>query len=103
MEKHAGARFFVFSDDIGAAAAELGHLSDNMRFVEHNTPRIAAYDMLLMSRCRHHIIANSTYSWWGAWLNENPDKMVIAPQRWFADEAMQAQTGDLIPETWIRL
>ena len=103
LEKHADARFFVFSDDIGAAAAELGHLSENMRFVEHKTPRIAAYDMLLMSRCRHNIIANSTYSWWGAWLNENPDKMVIAPQRWFADEAMQAQTGDLIPETWIRL
>ncbi len=103
LEKHAGAQFFVFSDDIGAAAAELGHLSDNMRFVEHNTPRIAAYDMLLMSRCRHHVIANSTFSWWGAWLNENPDKIVIAPQRWFADEAMQAQTGDLIPETWIRL
>ncbi len=103
LEKHADARFFIFSDDIGAAKEELGHLSENMRFVEHKTPRIAAYDMLLMSRCRHNIIANSTYSWWSAWLNENPDKMVIAPQRWFADEAMQAQTVDLIPKTWIRL
>jgi len=103
LAKHAKAQFFIFSDDIGAAAAELGHLSDNMRFVEHNTPRIAAYDMLLMSHCRHNIIANSTYSWWGAWLNENPDKIVIAPERWFSDEAMQAQTADLIPESWIRL
>ena len=103
LEKHADARFFIFSDDIGAAKEELGHLSENMRFVEHKTPRIAAYDMLLMSRCRHNIIANSTYSWWSAWLNENPDKIVIAPKQWFANEAMQQQTGDLIPETWIKL
>jgi hypothetical protein len=103
LETHANARFFVFSDDITLAAKEIGHISGNIHFVEHNVPRITAYDMLLMSQCRHNIIANSTYSWWGAWLNENPDKIVIAPERWFADEAMQAQTGDLIPETWIRL
>jgi hypothetical protein len=56
-----------------------------------------------MSHCKHNIIANSTFSWWGAWLNENPEKIIIAPKRWFANEEMQAQTQDLIPESWIRL
>lgn len=103
LENYPAARFFVFSDDIPAAEKELGHLSNNLIFVEHKKSQIEPYDMLLMGNCKHNIIANSSYSWWGAWLNENPDKMVIAPQRWFADEAMQAQTRDLIPETWIRL
>ena len=51
----------------------------------------------------YYIIANSTFPGWGAWLNQNPNKIVIAPKQWFADEKMNSQTKDLIPEGWIRL
>ena len=64
-------------------------------------PTAAFIDMQLMSRCRHHILANSSFSWWGAWLNPSQDKVVIAPKCWFNDRG--ADTRDLIPESWIRL
>ena len=58
-------------------------------------------DLQLMSACRHHIIANSTFSWWGAWIKPSPDKIVIAPKRWFADPSMD--NPDIVPEGWIRI
>ncbi len=96
------ARVFVFSDDIAWAKANLvGPLP--LTFIARTEPASAAADLCLMSRCRHHIIANSSFSWWGAWLNPSPDKLVIAPDRWFADDQAQKQTKDLIPASWIRL
>ena len=58
-------------------------------------------ELLLMSRCNHQIIANSSFSWWGAWLNPAPDRMVIAPARWFAREGVDDR--DVVPGSWTRL
>jgi hypothetical protein len=76
--------FFVFSDDIPFVKQNLG-LDPGSVFVDHNGTFAAHEDLRLMSSCQHHIIANSTFSWWGAWLNPRTNKVVIAPRRWFLD------------------
>lgn len=92
--------FFVFSDDPAWVREHLT-ISHTMTQVDHNGPGKAYEDLRLMSLCRHHIIANSSFSWWGAWLNPRPDKVVIAPSRWFNDIAFD--TSDLIPASWLRV
>lgn len=94
------AGFFVFSDDI-AAAREVLKAETALHFIEPNPERKNHFDMMLMSRCKHNIIANSTFSWWAAWLNANPGKIIIAPRRWFA--AGHLSDRDLIPASWTRL
>jgi len=91
--------FFVFSDDMEWAKKSL-NFHPNFVFVEQNTGLESYRDMQLMSACRNHIIANSSFSWWGAWLNPKPDKLVIAPRRWFRNGM---NDSDLIPVQWIRL
>lgn len=94
--------FFVFSDDIVWAKENL-KLPFPCQFIDHNEGVESYNDMRLMSLCQHHIIANSSFSWWGAWLNSNVEKMVIAPKHWFVSEVMQAQAVDIYPEKWIKL
>ncbi|MBC8490515.1 MAG: alpha-1,2-fucosyltransferase [Bacteroidetes bacterium] len=101
-EKVRDPHFYVFSDDYEGAKRNI-KIDYPATFVKYNNAEKDYADLWLMSLCKHHIIAHSTFSWWGAWLNNNPDKMVIAPKRWFADEKMNSQTKDLIPEGWIRL
>lgn len=60
-------------------------------------------DLYLMSMCNHNIIANSSFSWWGAWLNTNPQKKVVAPSTWFGLALVNHNTKDLIPQTWIKI
>lgn len=93
--------FFVFSDDIDWVKDNL-KTEASLVFVSNNkTPETSYMDMQLMSLCRHNIICNSTFSWWAAWLNNNPAKHVIAPQRWFSDVSINSQ--DIIPDEWIKL
>lgn len=92
--------FFVFSDDVEWSKANLD-ISHPVVFVDHNNALRSYEDLRLMSQCRHHIIANSSFSWWGAWLNPDSDKTVIAPDRWFNKEDID--TTDLLPESWIKL
>lgn len=94
--------FFIFSDDSDWARANL-KIPPHATWVSHNPTSQGWEDLRLMKLCQHHIIANSTFSWWGAWLCENPGKIVIAPQEWFRDPEANAQTRDLIPPNWIRL
>lgn len=91
--------FFVFSDDIAWARENLG-LTINVVFINHNQGRSSFEDMRLMSLCKYNIIANSSFSWWGAWLNTDPNKIVIAPRQWFAN--MQ-DTSDLMPDNWLKM
>ena len=91
---------FVFSDDIAWARQNLTSYFP-IEFVELKNTNRDQEELSLMSLCNHHIIANSSYSWWGAWLGACSEKIVIAPEKWFNDEGQN--TKDLIPVTWIRL
>jgi glycosyltransferase involved in cell wall biosynthesis len=97
----AGLTFFVFSDEPERARAEFKDL-DQVNYVDCGFGGWQSYlELVLMSKCKHQIIANSSFSWWAAWLNDNPGKTVIAPRRWHADPALHC--NDLIPSDWIRL
>lgn len=89
--------FFVFSDDPD-------YISDNFELgdtetITFNRGKDSWQDMYLMSICKHNIIANSTFSWWGAWLNNYSNKIVVAPKRWFADKV----DDEIIPPEWLRI
>lgn len=92
-------RFFVFSNDFPWAREHLS-LGDDAVFVDWNAgaPEL---DLHVMSRCRHHVIANSTFSWWGAWLGSHPGQVVVAPDPWFDSVALDA--SELLPERWVRV
>ena len=98
-ERAGPVEIFVFSDDIDWCKRELEISGHRLHYVDHNTR--GSEDMRLMSSCRHHILANSSFSWWGAWLNPDPGKLVVAPVRWFQEPSVD--TSDLLPGGWLRL
>lgn len=90
--------FYFFSDDTEWTKENFSFVSKAC-FIDWNKEENSWQDMLLMSQCKHNIIANSSFSWWGAWLNSNPGKIVIAPLKWFNIYPAL----DIIPESWIRI
>lgn len=92
--------YYVFSDDIFWSRENIKS-KHKMIYLSHNKDQDAHEDIRLMSQCKHNIIANSSFSWWGAWLNQNPDKIVIAPDKWYQDKNIPI--NDLILESWIRI
>jgi hypothetical protein len=92
--------YFVFSDDVAWVRKHLP-LDREHTFVDHNQGQESFNDMHLMSLCQHHIIANSSFSWWGAWLNSNPDQIVIAPKYWYKNKDWDSR--DIAPENWEQL
>ena len=96
------AEIFVFSDDPIAAEQVLSFMTSSRLNHVRGDPERPWEDMALMARCRHHVIANSSFSWWGAWLNPSPDKIVVAPRAWFTPaELKKLNTVDLYPPGWI--
>lgn len=89
---------FLFSDDHQWAQANLKTPNIQLIPVDHNPPELDYADLHLMSHCQHHIIANSTFSWWAAWLNTHPDKQIFYPKLWF--KSSQHDTSDLFPDSW---
>jgi len=94
-----GYKFMVFSDDIDWCKENFNFSSESI-FVEGEEDYV---DLYLMSSCEHNIIANSTFSWWAAYLNKNPEKKVIYPDKWFGPKNSQFSTQDLFPNDWICL
>ena len=90
------AKLVILSDDIQWCKENLKY--KNTTFIENNTP---FEDLYIMSLCKDNIIANSTFSWWAAWINENEYKKVIAPKNWFTNSNLN--TKNLIPEQWIKI
>lgn len=92
-------KIFVFSDDIN-------WVKENVKFdfetvyVDINSGKQGYFDLELMKNCKHNVIANSSFSWWGAWLNQNPEKIVIAPKTWMK---VLDDDFDIIPTSWTRL
>lgn len=91
---------YVFSDDPNWAKANLP-LPCQKVVVDFNGPETDFEDMRLMSLCSHNIIANSSFSWWAAWLNANPQKRVAGPAQWFGDAKLS--NPDILPPSWFRI
>jgi hypothetical protein len=97
--------FFIFSDD--DSWVKENHFTQlkpksNIIFVEKDIQK-PHNDMRLMALCKHNIIANSSFSWWGAWLNNNENKIVVAPKQWYNDSDMNTFQTDNIPTSWIKI
>lgn len=93
------ARFYIFTNDFPWAEEHFS--GEDCFYIKGNTGAESFRDMQLMSLCRHHIIANSSFSWWGAWLNRNPEKIVIAPEKWV--NGQPGEQYDIVPDRWIKM
>lgn len=102
---------FIFTDDPDWVLNNFKNIKE-YNLVSSNSDKASFYhtqydyeDLCLMKHCKHHIIANSTFSWWGAWLSDNPNKIIIAPQKWFANSVAQRnyENGSFIPKEWMKI
>ncbi len=97
VDQHGVEHFFVFSDDPHWVREHIP-FPKPVTYITHNSGREAQWDIFLMKHCRHYIIANSSFSWWGAWLGEKAGGTVIAPGRWF--KGLDMPITDIIPHRW---
>jgi len=96
--------FVVFSDDpawCDAALVRRGVFPGPVELVAPRPGRPAWLDQAVMARCRHHIIANSSFSWWAAWLAAHDEQVVVAPARWYLDPVAEASSS-VVPARWLR-
>ena len=99
-DKLGDCHYFIFSDDTEWAKANL-KIKGDMTIVDHNDGLKSYEDLYLMSKCDHNIIANSSFSWWGAWLNVNKSKIVIAPRKWF--NSLDLDDSMIKPSSWLEI
>ena len=99
-KNYSNPKFFIFTDDLDWIYKN-NLIKSNYVFVNINQKINSFLDMQLMSLCKVNIIANSSFSWWGAWLNNNIDKTIFAPKDWFSDKSIN--TESLIPKTWNKI
>lgn len=107
-ERLAQPLFLVFSDDVSWCRENLGLNDDEVIYVDWNRGADSWRDLWLMSRCESHIIANSSFSWWGAWLDPNPHKLVVAPEQWSLRKPSRPgyyryDFRDVVPEGWVKV
>jgi hypothetical protein len=100
FEKVENPSFYIFTDDPEWAENNIS-ISAPTKVIKHNLGKSDYEDLRLMSHCKHFIIANSSFSWWGAWLSNNSSKIIIAPSKWFSIDSIPSD--DRIPASWIRL
>ena len=93
--------FFIFSDDPEWTSKNMP-FDGKKRFISGNSGNNGSIDLYLMSKCKHNIIANSTFSWWSAWLNENRNKIIVSPEKWFAEEDINRRCK-IIPSSWVKI
>jgi hypothetical protein len=98
MAKFPGYKFCFFSDDLDWCRKTFGI----PRWIEFSTKRNEVDDLMAMSFCEHHICSASTFSWWGAWLNQNPNKRIIMPKQWLMPGWGGLDTRDVVPKDWER-
>ena len=101
-EKVENPTFFVFSNDMDWVKKNI-QINSRVFYIDINSGNGSYKDMQLMSNCKHNIIANSSVSWWGAWLNENKNKIVIAPKKWINREDVDSDKIELFCEGWTLL
>lgn len=100
-DKVSNPNFYIFSDDIEWCRANI-KIEHPVTIVDHTHAGKKFADYLqLMTACKHIIIPNSSFAWWAAWLNNNPNKIVVAPLKWFNDPALDS--SDIIPKGWLRI
>jgi hypothetical protein len=97
--------FYIFSDDLKWVSDNLVSLfiKNNINFHLINDTKIDIEDFYLMSKCKHAIISNSTFSWWAAWLGDSNKKLVIGPEKWFKIGVDNYNNFDIIPNRWIKI
>ena len=100
LAKHINAKFFLFTDDPDFVKTNFGFLS-NATIVSDNR-RTDIDELNLLHLCKHFIIANSSFSWWGAWLSQNQEKTVIAPKQWYKNQEANERCK-IVPENWVRI
>lgn len=98
-ERFSAIYYYIFSDDTDWCKSNLPLPLENITYVDWNQGSDSWQDMLLMSHCRNNIIANSSFSWWAAWLNANPDKIVVCPRKYSRTENL----ANVMPENWIKI